>query len=149
MIMKKKILESHATRDFNKGEEIKIYYGPRPNVELFLYSGFVVPKNKHNFSVVHFNLLEKDKLKEKKAAILQTHNLPDNAKFAMPSDSPIQEELLSFLRVALINTEEDLSQAELAFQKRPITHENELRVYTMLELKLNQMLDSFFNRSGV
>jgi len=61
----------------------------------------------------------------------------------MQIQTPIQDELLYFLRVAWINSPEDLEQAELAFQNRPITLQNEMRVYTMLELKINQILTSF------
>ena len=43
-------LEFSAMSDFAEGEQIKMCYGPRPNSELLLYSGFIqeVPANVHN-----------------------------------------------------------------------------------------------------
>lgn len=35
----------YAAHSAAVGEEIRIYYGPRPNSELLLYSGFVYPNN--------------------------------------------------------------------------------------------------------
>ena len=45
--------ESHglvceAMNDYAPGDEVHIFYGPRPNAELFLYSGFVASANPHH-----------------------------------------------------------------------------------------------------
>jgi len=142
----KQVLESYAVRDFKKGEELKIFYGPRPNLELFMNSGFVIPDNEFNYTAIHFKLTESDKLRDKKVQILQNHNLPENAKFAMHVKTPLQEELLSFLRVAWITNDEELDNAEYAFQNRPITLQNEMLVCTILEFKINSNIDSFSSK---
>jgi hypothetical protein len=51
-------------------------------------------------------------------------------------------ELLQFLRVAWINNEEDLREADRAFQG-PINLQNELQAHVMLSLKLNQAINGY------
>jgi len=109
-------------------------------------SGFVVPDNEYNYTAIHFKLAETDKLRDKKVQILQNHNLPENAKFAMHVKTPLQEELLSFLRVAWCINDEELNNSDFAFQNRPIALQNELLVCTILELKITQTLDSFSSK---
>lgn len=38
--------ECYALRDFKKGEQIFISYGPRTNSDFFVHSGFVYMENK-------------------------------------------------------------------------------------------------------
>uniref|UniRef100_A0A6B2L3S4 protein-histidine N-methyltransferase n=1 Tax=Arcella intermedia TaxID=1963864 RepID=A0A6B2L3S4_9EUKA len=142
-IYEKDLLETTAKRDFKKGEEIKIFYGERPNVEFLINSGFAIPNNPFNYTAIFFSLLESDKLKPKKTEILQKCELPPSGKFALSIENPVQDELLSFLRIAWINKEEELVAAEPIFNTQPVSTQNELKVYTMLELKINQILSNF------
>lgn len=57
-------------------------------------------------------------------------------------ETPIPVELLQFLRVAWINSEEDLAVADKAFDG-PITLQNELQAHVMLGLKLTQLLNAY------
>lgn len=41
-------LQCSALRDFQVGEQVFMFYGPRPNSQLLLYSGFVLPDNPHD-----------------------------------------------------------------------------------------------------
>ena len=40
--------ECYAAMATSKGEEFRIFYGPRTNSEFFTYQGFVYPDNKHD-----------------------------------------------------------------------------------------------------
>jgi histone-lysine N-methyltransferase SETD3 len=135
-------LESCAVRDFKKGEEIRMFYGDRCNVELFVYSGFVVPDNVHNWATLSIEFPPNDPLKEKKVEILTQHNIPENPTFALFAKQD-NNELLSFLRIVGISTEEELTEnAEKAFVE-PISSPNELIAYTLLESRLQQRLKSY------
>lgn len=62
--------------------------------------------------------------------------------FALSMDTPVPAELLQFLRVAWINSEEDLKAADQAFNG-PINLQNELQAHVMLSLKLNQVINAY------
>lgn len=48
-------IECRAMRNFNAGEPVTMFYGPRPNVQFALYSGFVYPNNPHDESSITIN----------------------------------------------------------------------------------------------
>jgi len=118
-----------------------MFYGERPNVELFVYSGFIIPDNIYNWATLRLELPPNDPLKAQKLTILNAHNIPDNPTFAiyLGEDNP---ELLAFLRIAAMVTDEDLKSAEQAFNNQ-INIENEIRACRILESGLNLKLQSY------
>jgi len=139
----KKALRMFAVRDFKQGEQIKIFYGPRPNRDFFLYQGFTLPTNPNNYTAVGFQLLATDKLREQKSKFLSTKEIPENAKYLSSVSEPVSPALLGFMRLALITNEADLAKAENAFQGQMISIENEEKVLTMLEIKFTQVHNDF------
>jgi len=138
--LESQMLESTAGRDFKKGEEIKMFYGERPNVELFVYSGFLVPDNIYNWTTLTLELPPNDPLKDQKVKILNQHNIPDKPTFAISNED--SAELLAFIRIAAMITEEELKSAEQAFNHQ-ISIENEIKACKLLESGLNQKVQSY------
>jgi len=140
--LESQMLESTAVRDFKKGAEIKMFYGERPNVELFVYSGFIIPDNIYNWTTLRLEFpLPNDPLKDQKLKILKEHNIPDSPTFAIFANED-NAELLAFLRIVGMITEEELKSAEQAFNEQ-INTENELKACNILETRLNQKLQSY------
>jgi len=141
----KRALKMYAIRDFKKGEQIKIFYGPRSNRDFFFFQGFTLPLNSHNYTTVNFQLPNTDKLREKKLEILKKQNLPppEVSAYFIGLTEPLSSFLLGFMRLALITNEPDLAKAESGFKGEIISIDNEERMLTMLEIKFQQTLDKF------
>eukprot|EP01127_Copromyxa_protea_P000620 TRINITY_DN1052_c0_g4_i1.p1 TRINITY_DN1052_c0_g4~~TRINITY_DN1052_c0_g4_i1.p1 ORF type:complete len:499 (-),score=127.36 TRINITY_DN1052_c0_g4_i1:47-1516(-) len=137
-----KCLRLLAVKDLKAGEQITMHYGDRPNIELVLNQGFFVPNNPNSFTTIEMALLSADKLKQQKADILAKHGLPETGSYVLSLETPVPEELIQFLRVAWLSTEEDLAGAERAFHG-PVSLQNELQAYVMLSLKLNQVIKGY------
>lgn len=66
-------MEISASNDYKANQQLKIFYGPRPNLELLLYSGFVYERNRYNYMEIIFHPLpQTDKLLQLKDELLRT-----------------------------------------------------------------------------
>ncbi|PRP86470.1 histone-lysine N-methyltransferase setd3-like [Planoprotostelium fungivorum] len=50
------VVRCSAMQDFQKGEQIRIFYGRRPNRELLIYQGFVIPNNSSDVVTLVVNI---------------------------------------------------------------------------------------------
>jgi hypothetical protein len=62
-----------ANNDYKPNQQVKIFYGPRPNLELLLYQGFVYERNRFNYMEIIFHPMpQTDKLLQLKDELLRT-----------------------------------------------------------------------------
>lgn len=96
-----------ALRDFQKGEQIFISYGPRTNSEFFLYSGFVYMDNNQDGFKLRLGISKYDALQKERIELLSKLNLPSVSEFLLTSGTePISAPLLAFLRVVNMRQQE-------------------------------------------
>eukprot|EP01125_Pyxidicula_operculata_P019441 TRINITY_DN705_c0_g1_i1.p1 TRINITY_DN705_c0_g1~~TRINITY_DN705_c0_g1_i1.p1 ORF type:complete len:504 (+),score=144.70 TRINITY_DN705_c0_g1_i1:728-2239(+) len=135
------VLKCFAPKEIKKGDEIKIFYGPRSNTEFLCYQGFTIPNNSaYNWTAVKFSLSDKDKLKDAKIELLKPHQIGASNYFALSMDTPVIDSLLFFLRVSLVNNEEDMKKVFASATTSPYTLQQESLVLSILQLKLDERL---------
>ncbi|CAB3247272.1 unnamed protein product [Arctia plantaginis] len=99
--------ECYAVRDFKIGEQIFIFYGARPNADLFLHNGFVYPNNKHDSLTLSLGVSANDPLHDIKLSLLNKLGLAGVTHFSLyAGENPISAELLAFIRIFNMNEEE-------------------------------------------
>ncbi|XP_026728696.1 histone-lysine N-methyltransferase setd3 [Trichoplusia ni] len=99
--------ECFALRDFKPNEQIFIFYGARPNADLFLHNGFVYPQNKHDSLSLSLGVSSSDPLRETKLSLLTKLGLAGVTHYSLyQGDLPISAELLAFIRIFNMNQEE-------------------------------------------
>ncbi|XP_041981122.1 actin-histidine N-methyltransferase [Aricia agestis] len=110
--------ECYALREFRGNEQVFIFYGPRPNCDMFLHNGFVYPNNKHDSLSLALGISSKDPLRFERLGLLKklgqvqdkdkddkTDNQVLNYNlYRMPN--PISAELLAFIRIFTMKEEE-------------------------------------------
>ncbi|XP_023947166.2 actin-histidine N-methyltransferase [Bicyclus anynana] len=99
--------ECYALRDFKPGEQIFIFYGARPNCDLFLHNGFVYPDNQHDSLSLALGVSTGDALREPKLSLLTKLGLVGVTHYNLyKGANPIGAELLAFIRIFNMNQEE-------------------------------------------
>lgn len=92
--------ECYALRDFKKGEQIFISYGPRTNSDFFVHSGFVYMENKQDGFKLRLGISKADSLQKERIELLSKLDLPTVGEFLLKlGTEPISDLLLAFLRV--------------------------------------------------
>ncbi|XP_012225390.1 actin-histidine N-methyltransferase [Linepithema humile] len=92
--------ECYALRDFKKGEQIFISYGPRTNSDFFVHSGFVQMDNDQDGFKLRLGISKADSLQKERIELLGKLDLPSVGEFLLkPGTEPISDTLLAFLRV--------------------------------------------------
>ncbi|XP_020299751.1 histone-lysine N-methyltransferase setd3 [Pseudomyrmex gracilis] len=92
--------ECYALRDFKKGEQIFISYGPRTNSDFFVHSGFVYMDNDQDGFKLRLGISKADSLQKERIELLDKLNLPSVGEFLLkPGAQPVSDTLLAFLRV--------------------------------------------------
>ncbi|XP_053608215.1 actin-histidine N-methyltransferase isoform X2 [Plodia interpunctella] len=104
--------ECYALRDFKAGEQIFIFYGARPNADLFLHNGFVYPNNQHDSLSLPLGVSSSDPLRETKVSLLTMLGLSAVTHYSIyRGDCPISPELLAFIRIFNMNQDKSSSAA--------------------------------------
>lgn len=105
-------LECHAPKSYQPGEQVQIFYGDRPNSDFFLFSGFVIDDNPHDFFKIQLVLSSQSQAQSQfpellsaKQKALRAHNIPEG-EFHLIPDGPT-EDLLKFARLAAL---QDIAQ---------------------------------------
>ncbi|KAL0120162.1 hypothetical protein PUN28_008072 [Cardiocondyla obscurior] len=92
--------ECYALRDFKKGEQVFISYGPRTNSDFFVHSGFVCMDNEQDGFKLRLGISKADSLQKERIELLGKLDLPSVGEFLLkPGTEPISDTLLAFLRV--------------------------------------------------
>jgi histone-lysine N-methyltransferase SETD3 len=89
-----------ACRDYQAGEQIFIFYGPRTNSELFVHNGFVYPENEHEGLRLKLGVSRDDPQQQERSELLCRLGISDVGDFLLKKGpDPIDGRLLAFLRV--------------------------------------------------
>lgn len=92
--------ECYAMRNFKKGEQIFISYGPRTNSDFLVHSGFVCPENKNDGILLRLGISKSDPLQKERIELLVKLGLSASGEFLLKGGTePISGSLLAFLRV--------------------------------------------------
>ncbi|XP_066981550.1 actin-histidine N-methyltransferase [Macrobrachium rosenbergii] len=95
-----------AQCDVKAGEEFTIYYGQRPNYDLFLYNGFVEKDNTSDSLAIKLGVSKNDPLHDEKVALLSSLSLPSSGTFMLiPGPHPVSPGLLAFTRIFCMDKE--------------------------------------------
>eukprot|EP00953_Heterococcus_sp_UTEX-ZZ885_P036236 18683-Heterococcus_DN1.PRE.3 len=133
-----------AMQDFAAGEEITMFYGKRPNRELLLYSGFVVPNSLHDSLPLETAaaLRADDPLCKIKLNLLQKVGVSASAELCIDSSGAPSAQLLSFVRIAVADKAEvgALLRGAAAAAATVISERNEAAVRSKLLLSAQQQL---------
>jgi hypothetical protein len=140
-------MEIAANNDYKANQQLKIFYGPRPNLELLLYQGFVYDRNRYNYmEIIFYPLPQTDKLLQLKDELLRTvrQSATEPTVFQLRAEGKLDPSLLVYLRVCLLTTQDELDKAKQMLKGGGVISEaNELRAHKMLQLKLQQMLTKY------
>ncbi|OWR46539.1 histone-lysine N-methyltransferase setd3 like protein, partial [Danaus plexippus plexippus] len=99
--------ECYALQDYRRDEQIFIFYGARPNSDLFLHNGFVYPDNDYDSLSIALGISPNDALRNGKVNLLNKLGLSGVTNFSLyKGASPISVELLAFIRIFNMNQEE-------------------------------------------
>lgn len=100
-------LESSALNDFQKGEQIFIYYGDRSNADLLVHNGFVYPDNKKDSVSIKLGLSNSDELLDERTKLLEMLEIPKNAELKVfQAPTFISPKLLAFVRIFNMNKDQ-------------------------------------------
>lgn len=147
-----KCCQCFSQSSFKSGEEILIFYGPRPNVDLLCYSGFVYPDNQHDALNVRLGLSssEDKSISEMRKMILTLVEVPCAGQFHLQlNPEPFSGNILAFVRVFVADEQElrELSskrEAELKLMltapNRLVSEANEMRTYDFLATRCSLLL---------
>ncbi|XP_023727954.1 actin-histidine N-methyltransferase isoform X3 [Cryptotermes secundus] len=98
--------ECMACRDYQAGEQIFIFYGPRTNSELFVHNGFVYPDNEHDGLRLKLGVSREDPLQPERSKLLCRLGIPAAGDFLLrKGPDPVDGRLLAFLRVFNMGSE--------------------------------------------
>jgi protein-histidine N-methyltransferase len=133
-----------AMQDFAAGAEVTMFYGKRPNRELLLYSGFVVPDSQHDSLPLDAAAALKaaDPLCKLKLSLLQKAGVSASAELCIDSSGAPSAQLLSFLRIAVADKAEvgGLLRGGTAAAAAVISERNEAAVRSELLLSARKQL---------
>jgi histone-lysine N-methyltransferase SETD3 len=101
--METKYTDFFALTSFAKGEQIKMFYGERPNFQLLIYSGFVFHDNKHDAVKLTVELNKTDPLYQEKSKILLGN---ETLEILVTRKEGIKGQLIPFYRLDSMNEEE-------------------------------------------
>ncbi|XP_045526319.1 actin-histidine N-methyltransferase [Pieris brassicae] len=99
--------ECYAKRDFKPGEQVFIFYGARPNADLFVHNGFVYPNNDYDYITLTMGVSSSDALRELKMSLLTKLGLNNVTQYRLyKKGTIIMPELLAFIRIFNMNKDE-------------------------------------------
>ncbi|XP_049851212.1 actin-histidine N-methyltransferase-like [Schistocerca gregaria] len=142
-------LQLFAMKNFERGEQAYMYYGPRSNSELLLYQGFVDCENPHDYTLFYTSIPETDPLFEKKQQLLKQLSFEFNhdGSITLPLFAhTLAPSSLLFFRVMVCNDEslltlDTLSQS-LDTKTTFLPKDSEKLALKMLSLKCQQLLNN-------
>ncbi|GFT00203.1 actin-histidine N-methyltransferase [Nephila pilipes] len=104
--LKKDLLISYSFKSFCKDEEVCMFYGPRTNAEFMVHNGFVYPENEHDAVEIKLGIGKNDPLSTKKNELCSKLKVSVNGPFFLHKQKLVNDELLKFLEINVMNTED-------------------------------------------
>ena len=122
--------QCRAHKSFSEGEEFTIFYGPRPDLELLLYSGYVCSPpgaNEHSALILRFSIQSTPELLKIKQVLV--NGIPgitetaDSNFYLLDIGGVLRDKALrAFARAAAVKTREE---AQIALKKKLTPKEDE------------------------
>ncbi|KAM9960583.1 hypothetical protein ACTFIW_009726 [Dictyostelium discoideum] len=157
-------MTSGAIKDFKKGEQVYMFYGPRDNTQLLMHAGFATKTNLHDSYPFELHLLEGNhEIRHDKVHLLEERGIRDGVVVNLnqnPTSNELPLELIPFYRIYALSEQEtraiappqvpgehnhhhghQLELKPLAF--KIITQENEEKAYSNLVQALKGKLASY------
>ncbi|CAF4875987.1 unnamed protein product [Pieris macdunnoughi] len=146
--------ESYAKRDFKPGEQVFIFYGPRPNEDLFVHNGFVYPNNDYDYLTLTMGVSSSDPLRGLKMSLLTKLGLNYVTQYRLYKKGKIiMPELLAFIRIFNMNKDElekwsqsglpsDLVSSEESSAKE-VGRDIDARAYKYLLTRCNILISAY------
>jgi len=135
--------ESFTMEDVRKGDSIFLYYGDRPNSQLFLYQGFVYEKHKTDRTEIILTLDSNDPLFKVKNLLLTKKLLQSSQVFTLPLQRGDNWKLAQvWLRIWALNKDEAgvvLKDPNIGF----VSNRNELAALRFMAQGLSNALSQY------
>ncbi|KAK7000066.1 histone-lysine N-methyltransferase setd3 [Biomphalaria glabrata] len=146
--------ECFCLKDFEAGQQILMFYGPRSNGEFLVHNGFVYPDNEHDRLCLKLGISKSDPLYTQKSDLLSKLSLaPQRAFYLHLGRFPVDGDLMAFLRVFCMDegvlTEKfsgEVSAGELEALKdedSETNNQNDEKVWTFLQTRANLLLKTY------
>jgi len=146
--MKTETLDCEASRDYKAGEEYRIFYGARPDSDLLVYSGFVMPPGENEYNSFALNLTlpskEEDPLYGIKKLLLSKCIHPSKKSLKLGKGPFYNEDIelaLKFARISCLTKEEAseaLKSSQIEFST-PFNSRNEEAAKKFLKERIDQI----------
>ncbi|KAK3599000.1 hypothetical protein CHS0354_007455 [Potamilus streckersoni] len=152
--LEKDCSECFALRDFQKDEQIFIFYGARSNAELLVHNGFVYPENEHDRIAIKLGISKEDPLFQLKSELLTRCGLITSRTFYLHTGSiPVDSDLIIFLRIFCMDEENlrryfstaDASELRqtLGDLEKYVSIETEEKAWSFLETRAKLLLKAY------
>ncbi|XP_029642388.1 actin-histidine N-methyltransferase [Octopus sinensis] len=144
----------YAMVNFQKEEQIFIFYGPRSNSELLIHNGFVYMENLFDTLTIKLGISKSDPLYALKSEVLARLSMLPSKSFQLNAGSkPVSRELLSFLRVICMN-QENLQErftgenaadllSQMGNEEVIVSQENEMKVWQFIATRVQLLLKTY------
>ncbi|GAB1597643.1 actin-histidine N-methyltransferase-like [Argonauta hians] len=144
----------YAMENFQKGDQVFIFYGRRPNSELLLHNGFVYMENSFDSYAIKLGVSKSDPLYALKSEVLARLLMTPSKTFQLSAGSkPVSKELLSFLQVVCMKQEElqerftgenstDLL-SQMGNEESIASQENEMKVWQFLATRVKLLFKTY------
>lgn len=123
--------ESSVMHDVKEGGQIFIYYGNRPNSELFVYQAFVYDEHKTDSMQLPASLEDNDPLMKLKQLMLMKRALKPIDQFLVSLNGDLPRKLVEFARMAVI-TKDEAAFAMKNPDEESLGKENDERAYRFI-----------------
>ncbi|XP_055636981.1 actin-histidine N-methyltransferase [Toxorhynchites rutilus septentrionalis] len=142
-------VESLALKDFQKGDQIFIYYGNRTNADFLVHNGFIFPDNNNNNVSIQLSLNSTEELFAQRKQLLEKLNLPVVGEFTVcRGPNCISADLLAFARVFNMTKEqlahwidqEDATIRNLLDPKCVLEPSHREKVWKFLSIRLQLLI---------
>jgi len=130
----------NSTRDYQKGEQVFVSYGPKSNGELLKTYGFVLEDNAADFLTLHFELKLTNLVESIVEPVLRKQD-PQYAEVAIAKNRR-PDRLLRTYRLSLLEFKE-LEHLSEAMEGKPISLSNELKSYRGIISGLQSLLQTY------
>lgn len=114
--------DCNSLRNYSKGDQILIFYGPRSNGELLVNNGFVYPENEHDRMAIKLGISKSNPLFNLQSELLTRCGIQSSRTFYLHTgDFPVDGDLLFFLRI--FHLDEDMLKEKISAANASEIHE--------------------------
>ena len=116
----------------NKGEEIYVYYGNKPNYNFLQFYGFVIENNDNDIATLEVDIPESDPLKGFKEDTLEVSQFPKILHIMDTANHKRFAKAISYMRyVAFNGTKAELESIRIKCTEKPKSKKNDFRALNL------------------